>query len=166
MACKSDPIIERRIKGCTSAEEFWTLLLEVVPLNSRAYLGSILKQGNMLLRQGRLTLPDIRLQRFCMQGSDIDTLKIIDFLLAHPSTATYYELFLIMQHRNDNRTLLYRCCQSLLSTGNDLSYNMAAAVSHYFDLQLPATFSLRLEPYELSRLDEGYETFCKILLRQ
>lgn len=163
MAQKADPIIERRIRACTNAEEWWTLLLEVVPSNSRAYLGSLLKQGAPLLRQGLLRFPDTRLGQFCAQGSAVDVAKMLDFLLQHPTPATYYEVFQQLKHHADDRKLLYRYCQSLLNEGSDLSYNMAALMGTYFDLQLPASFALRLQPYQISRLDEGYEPFCKLL---
>lgn len=166
MAIKADPQIERRLRACSDAEEFWALLLTVVPQNSRAYLGTLLRQGEVLLRQHRLSLPDARMQRFCTQGSEVDKAKIFDFLLCHPSAATYYEAFLIMQHKADDRAYLYRCCQKLLAEGSDLSCNMAAITSRYFDLQLPAHLAMAIESYQLSRLDEGYEAFRKILLRQ
>lgn len=163
---KANPAIERRIQACRSAEEFWHLLLEVVPLNSRAYLGSVLKVGSQLLTQGRLPLPDERLARYCAQGTAIDVTKVIEFLLSHPSLGTYYELFQQLRLQADNRPLLYRCCQSLLQEHSDLSYNMASALSLYFDLQLPATFALRLQPYQLSRLDGDYESFVQTISAQ
>lgn len=164
MAQKADPIIERRIRSCTSAEEFWGLLLEVVPLNSRAYLGTLLKQAAPILRQGTLRLPDERLGRYLASATPIDAAKVVDFLLQHPTSATYYEVFCHLKHHADDRRMLYSYCQRLLQEGSDLSYNMASVLSLYFDLQLPATFALRLQPYQLSRLDEGYEAFRKIML--
>lgn len=163
MAKKADPLVERRIKACASAEEFWTLLMEVVPRNSRAYLGSVLKQGAPLLRQGQLGLPDERLGRFCAQGSEIDRAKVLDFLLGCPGVATYFEAFQLFKHMADNRAALYRYCQRLMNEGSDISYNLASVMSLYFDLQLPATFALRVEPYQLSRLDAGYDAFRKLL---
>lgn len=163
MAIKADPLVERRIKACNTAEEFWKLLMEVVPTNSRAYLGSVLKQGAPLLRQRQILLPDERLGRFCAQGSEIDRAKVLDFLLACPTTATYYEAFQLFKHMSDKRAVLYTYCQRLMSEGSDLSYNMASVMSLYFDLQLPATFALRVEPYQLSRLEGGYDDFKKIL---
>ena len=51
-------------------------------------------------------------------------------------------------------------------TRHHRSFNLACIVHHYFGLNdLPGTFSLRLENYELSRLDGNYEQFCKILAR-
>lgn len=163
MAQKADPQIERRIRACASADEFWTLLLEVVPTNSRAYLGTLLKVAAPMLRQGLLPLPDERLGRFCAQGTPVDVAKVLDFLMDYPTSATYYEIFCQLKHYADNRQLLYRYCQSMLREGSDLSYNMASIMGLYFDLQLPASFALRLEPYQLSRLDGGYDNFKKLI---
>lgn len=163
MARKADPIIERRLRACASSDDFWTLLLTVVPQNSRAYLGTLLRQASPLLRQRRLQLPDERLGQFCSQGSAIDTAKVIDFLLEHPGVASYYEVFSLLKYRSDDRPMLYRYCQRLMQEGSDLSYNLASIIGIYFDLQLPATFALRVQPYQLSRLDEGYEQFKQII---
>lgn len=160
---KADPLIERRIAACTQAEEFWELLLEAVPQNSRAYLGSVLKRGAALLKAGTLILPDARLGRFCAQGSPIDRNKVVDFLLSHPSTATYYEFFGLMKYCTDDRPALYAYCQRLQREGTDMAADMASLLSLYFDLQLPAAFARRFEPYQLSRLDTSYTSFCKIL---
>lgn len=41
---------------------------------------------------------------------------------------------------------------------------MASIMRHYFDLQdLPGQFSLKLQNYELSRLEISYKTFTKTL---
>lgn len=163
MAQKADPIVERRIRACASEEEFWTLLLTVVPQNSRAYLGTLLKTAVPLLRQGLIRLPDERLGRFCAQGTPVDVAKMMDFLLEKPSTATYYEVFQQLRHHADDRPFLYRYCQRFLQEGSDLSSKMASVMSLYFGLQLPSTFALRLQPYHLSRLDEGYDHFVMTL---
>lgn len=163
MAKKGDPTIERQLRSCSTAEEFWILLMEVVPQHSRAYLGTLLKRAEHLWKQNVIQFPDERILKFCAQGSDIDTIKVLDFLFAHPSVDTYYEAFLLLKHHVDNRQMLYHYSQQLLRESSDLSYNMASVMSLYFELQLPATFSLRLQPYQLSRLDEGYEAFKKII---
>ena len=163
MARKADPIIERRLRACASSDEIWTLLLTIVPQNPRAYLGTLLRQAAPLLRKGCLQLPDERLRQFCAQGSAIDTAKVIDFLMEHPTAASYYEVFCLLKYNADDRPMLYRYCQRLMQEGSDLSYNLASIVGLYFDLQLPATFALRLQPYQLSRLEEGYEQFRQII---
>ncbi len=51
----------------------------------------------------------------------------------------------------------------LMRKGDHLSFNLAGIIQSYFGLNaLPGTFSLRLETYELNRL-ETYEGFQKII---
>ena len=41
---------------------------------------------------------------------------------------------------------------------------MAYIIQDYFGLErLPATFSLHLQPYQYSRLEQSYDEFCQLL---
>ena len=54
--------------------------------------------------------------------------------------------------------------RALLMLKTQLAYNMASVLKQYFDIDnIPAVFSLHIEPYQLHRLDKGYETFVKVL---
>ena len=45
-----------------------------------------------------------------------------------------------------------------------MAYKMASLLKSYFDIEnVPVTFSLNIESYQLSRLDQGYDKFKKML---
>lgn len=88
-------------------------------------------------------------------------------LIAAGSACCYYELFLLLRRTDDNRDFLRRCCLHLMRRGDSLSFNMACVVCQYFDVpDVPGTFSLRLRPYQLGRMDLSEEAFLKVLRGQ
>ena len=85
-------------------------------------------------------------------------------LLRVESPHAYYLLFNALRHIPDNRPLALNCCRYIMSRKNDMSYNMAALLQAYFGLdELRGQFSLNIQPYELSLLDRGPQTFYNIL---
>lgn len=57
-----------------------------------------------------------------------------------------------------------QCCLALMKKGDTYSFNLACMLQTFFGLpQLPGTFSLKLQPYELARMSVSYEHFLKIL---
>ena len=53
---------------------------------------------------------------------------------------------------------------SLMKLEKKIAFNMASILKQYYDLQnVPGHLSLHLEPYELSRLDQSYDSFVKII---
>ena len=63
-----------------------------------------------------------------------------------------------------NRDQLVKCCNRLLERGDDRSFNLVSIVKHYFDLpEVKGVFSLRVQPYQLSRLDNSYQGFVQMM---
>lgn len=76
-----------------------------------------------------------------------------------------YLLFQLLRQEEGNAPLLRHTCGLLLRRGDRLAFNLTSILQAYFDIDnLPATFSLSLEPYQLSRLEGGYESFAEQLL--
>jgi hypothetical protein len=51
-----------------------------------------------------------------------------------------------------------------MKQGDGLSFNVASVFKIYFGLDsIRGTFSLQLAPYELSRLEQSYEAFAKVV---
>jgi hypothetical protein len=49
----------------------------------------------------------------------------------------------------------------LMKRGDALSFNLASLMKEYFGLEeMKGTFSLRLKPFELARLETSYRAFC------
>ena len=80
--------------------------------------------------------------------------------------ACYFLLFRALKQMDADLSYLRRIAVELIRKGDKTSFNLAAILQRYFDLgTLPGTFSLQMPPYELSRLDQSYDNFLKILLR-
>ena len=52
----------------------------------------------------------------------------------------------------------------LMKKGDSRSFNLACILKQYFGLaDISGQFSLRIQDYELSRLDQGYDYFVKMM---
>jgi len=173
--------------------DFWRFFGTIVPTDTKAYLGTFLKPAAALCAAGGIGSGMAVLERFAAAATPIDCRKVLDALLPRLSDTDAMERLLRLFGGGDPhaeadvllrvgtqrayflllrrlRTMeaeplrLRACCLQLMRKGDHLSFNMACVVQAYFGLKdLPGTFSLRVEPYELSRLDGSYEDFCKII---
>lgn len=85
-------------------------------------------------------------------------------LVATGTPQAYFLLFRYFRTIEDRPEDIRKCCLALLRRGDAISFNMTRIVQDYFALErLPATFSLRLNPYEFGRLEENYDVFAKML---
>lgn len=172
-------LAERLLPALADEARFWALFEDLVGRDAKAYLGTFLKAAATLYAAGRigLALPPL-------PYSDIDRSKIAEALLpvlrtpeevaslAPPKIALVrggtvpclYVLFHELKRLEGKPQIQTRFCLELIRRGDRLGFNMAALMQAYFGLPgTGATFSLRIEPFELSRLDEGYEAFGKTL---
>lgn len=168
---------------------FWECFTTIVPTNPKAYLGTFLKGAVALHRQGALTLTHETLSVYSQSGiSTIDCRKVLEallplakkheeitFLLRHftadvqqritlllriTTLPAAYALFQEMKTMEEDASLLRSTCLALMKRGDAHAFRLASLCVSYFGLEeLPGTFSLTLQPYELSRLDQSYETF-------
>lgn len=176
-----------------SSEQFWDFFVQVVPTNSRAYLGTFLKAAVILYKKKELLLDENKLNSFALQCTAIDTRKTLLALLPlfqsdnevetllrtfsfynvkkafpylhHAATpAAYYVLFKLLKTADLQTDFLRLNVINLMKKGDQLSFNMASILCQYFDLKnIPGQFSLHIHPYELGRLEQGFSTFKKIL---
>lgn len=88
-------------------------------------------------------------------------------LVAVPTAPAGFELFRRLRRIEHRPECVRRCCLALMQRGDKQAFHLAALLQRYFGLEpLPGTFSLRLETYQLGRLDESYEKFLQILNNQ
>lgn len=174
-------------------EQFWPLFFYIVPTNSKAFLGTFLKGASALYRSGRLQLPGASLKLFAEKCTAIDTRKCLEtllpllkttqevavlcsaffgnnmqqsipFLMKAHTIPSFYQLFLLLKMSEPEE--VEQSAQALLRMGDELSLKMASVLKHYFALDnISALYALRIEVYELSRLDNGYEFFHKMLTK-
>lgn len=170
-------------------QTFWKCFLAIVPTNAKAYLGTFLKAAIALHKQGRLTLNSEALEAYAQTGiTPIDCRKVLEALLplarGHEEIAfllhcftsdvqqrialllrintlpAAYTLFREMKTQEEDLALLRSTCLALMKRGDARAFRLASLCVSYFGLEaIPGTFSLTLQPYELSRLDQSYETF-------
>lgn len=186
-------LLAERVLPTFEADRYWAFFLAIVPTHSRAYLGTFLKAAVKLYKEDRLPLNDEVLTLFAAQASPIDVRKTLESLLGVSRTTAevemlirifchselesaaphllktgtpqaYYVLFQLLKTVEAHPEILRHHAILLIRKGDTLSYNLASIIRQYFDLaDLPGTFSLRMEPYELSRLEQGPEVFLKLL---
>lgn len=174
-------------------DRFWHFFETIVPAHPKAYLGTFLKAAAEKCAHRGLAGAQTALQRFATVATPIDRKKTLEKLLPalqdtdeaetlmrlfstgdpHDETevllrtATTRSYFLLMRRlrtMEEEHETLHACCLQLMRKGDHLSFNMACVVQAYFGLKdLPGTFSLHVEPYELSLLESNYEDFCKII---
>lgn len=168
---------------------FWQCFLSIVPTNPKAYLGTFLKGAVTLYNKGELCLTTEALQDYSLSGiSAIDCRKVLEALLpiakSHEEIAyllrlftsdiqqrlslllrintlpAAYALFHEMKTQEEELDLLRQTCLALMKRGDSRAFRLASICASYFGLEdIPGTFSLTLQPYELSRLDQSYEAF-------
>ena len=86
------------------------------------------------------------------------------FLVNCATMPCFFVLFQKMRALEGNRDQLVKCCNRLLERGDDRSFNLVSIVKHYFDLpEVKGVFSLRVQPYQLSRLDNSYQGFVQMM---
>ena len=85
-------------------------------------------------------------------------------LLKVESPLCYYTLFEHLRRIPENKPLASDCTRYIMKRGNDMAYNMAAIMKAYFGLDdIRGRFSLHIEPYELSMLDNSKDAFYHLL---
>ena len=88
------------------------------------------------------------------------------YLIECHTSPCYFALFQRMRRMDNQPELLSLLCAELLRRGGDKAFNFVSMIKNYFDLPaVKGIFSLRINPYELSRLDSSYELFCQMLHR-
>ena len=76
----------------------------------------------------------------------------------------YFVLFQKMRRMDNSPEYLSLLCAELLRKGGDKAFNFVSMIKNYFDLSaVKGVFSLKINPYELSRLDSSFELFCQML---
>lgn len=173
--------------------DYWNFFLKVVPTFPKAYLGTFLKAGVRLYQQHKLQLNEEALSQFALQTNAIDHHKTMEaflpllafpeevetllralhsyearkaytFLLKANTLCTFYHLFCLLKLA-DEPALTKQVIALLLRQNKPISYNMASLLKQYFGLHdVPCTFALQIEHYKLSRADEGYASFKKVVL--
>ena len=92
--------------------------------------------------------------------------RIIAYLLPVNTPECYFVLFQLLRKMDHVPVLLTGICTKLMREGSDMAFNLVSILKCYFDLpQVKGAFSLKLDAYELSRIETSFEAFRAILTR-
>jgi len=91
-----------------------------------------------------------------------DTRQRVSYLMNAETMASYFVLFNQLRELDHDKAYLQQCCTMLKRKDTRLAYNMVSILKRYFDLpNVKGQFSLKMDPFELSRMERGYEAFTE-----
>ena len=181
---------ERLLLDCSS-EVYWKMTEALVHYDSRAYLITLMKAFLLRLEQGTASLSDKPFARLAATFNEVERQKVALLLLPALQTPKQVEqlfsvlgiakgreqmvylvridtlpcLFLLLRslrYIEHDRAEVLQVARQLMKRGTGGSFNLASIIKVAFGLdELSGTFSLRLQPYQISRLEQSYEAFCQ-----
>lgn len=175
-------------------EAFWNFFFTLVTTNAKAFLGTCLKAAVKKYKSQQLTLNFVEWQQFAVECTVIDRKKVMEaflpclrtyqevrsfvksmskeegeakwaypYLLKAQTLPCLYILFELLKIADGEQ--VNQCVVQLIKMNTPLAYNMANILKRYFGINhIPVTFSKHIEDYQLNRLDQGYESFKKLLV--
>ena len=181
---------ERLLLDCP-AELYWQMTEALVCYDSKAYLITLMKTFLLRLRQGTASLSDVTFGRLASGFNEVERQKVALLLLPEFEQPKQVEqlfqllglakgreqlvylirvdtlpcLFLLLRslrYIEHDRAEVLKVARQLMKRGSGSSFNLASIVKVAFGLdELSGTFSLRLQPYQIARLEQSYEAFCQ-----
>lgn len=181
---------ERLLLDC-SAELYWQMTEALVCYDSKAYLITLMKTFLLRLSRGTASLSDVTFGRLAAGFNEVERQKVALLLLPELEQPKQVEqlfqllglakgreqlvylirvdtlpcLFLLLRslrYVEHDRAEVLKVARQLMKRGSGCSFNLASIVKVAFGLdELSGTFSLRLQPYQIARLEQSYEAFCQ-----
>lgn len=172
-------------------QTYWHLTLALVAHDSRAFLVTLMKTLVQRMKRGTASLSDDGFMRLASTFNDVERQKVAFLLLPTLSAPAEVErlldvlripkgrhqmvylvrvdtlpclflLFRSLRYVEHNREELLLVARQLMKRGTNAGFNLASIMKVAFGLEeLSGTFSLKLQPYEVARLEHSYEAFCK-----
>lgn len=181
---------ERLLLDCP-AELYWQMTEALVGYDSKAYLITLMKTFLLRLSRGTASLSDVPFGRLAAGFNEVERQKVALLLLPELEQPKQVEqlfqllglakgreqlvylirvdtlpcLFLLLRslrYVEHDRAEVLKVARQLMKRGSGSSFNLASIVKVAFGLdELSGTFSLRLQPYQIARLEQSYEAFCQ-----
>lgn len=181
---------ERLLLDCP-AELYWQMTEALVCYDSKAYLITLMKTFLLRLGRGTASLSDVPFGRLAAGFNEVERQKVALLLLPELEQPKQVEqlfqllglakgreqlvylirvdtlpcLFLLLRslrYVEHDRAEVLKVSRQLMKRGSGSSFNLASIVKVAFGLdELSGTFSLRLQPYQIARLEQSYEAFCQ-----
>lgn len=181
---------ERLLLDCP-VELYWQMMEALVCYDSKAYLITLMKTFLLRLSRGTASLSDVPFGRLVAGFNEVERQKVALLLLPELEQPKQVEhlfqllglakgreqlvylirvdtlpcLFLLLRslrYVEHDRAEVLKVARQLMKRGSGSSFNLASIVKVAFGLdELSGTFSLRLQPYQIARLEQSYEAFCQ-----
>lgn len=182
---------ERLLLDC-SAELYWKMTEALVRYDSKAFLVTLMKtflermkvgsaglsdegfcrlaaKFNEVERQkiGLLILPELKLPSqvemlFQLLGIEKGRAQML-YLVRVDTPACLFLLLRSLHYIEHDRSEVLKVARMLMKRGTGGSFNLASIIKVAFGLdELTGTFSLRLQPFQIARLEQSFEAFCEI----
>ena len=181
---------ERLLLECT-ADLYWQMTEALVRYDSRAYLITLMKTFLVRMERGTAALSDQPFARLAAAFNEVERQKVALLLLPMIDCPEHVEklfhiigipkgreqmvylvridtlpcLFLLLRslrYIEHDRTEVLKVARQLMKRGTGASFNLASIIKVAFGLdELTGTFSLRLQPYQIARIEQSYEAFCQ-----
>jgi len=181
---------ERLLLDC-STDVYWKMTEALVRYDSRAYLITLMKTLLLRLEQGTAELSDAPFSLLAATFNEVERQKVALLLLPALKTPQLVEqLFSVLSIPKGREQMVYlvrvdtlpclfhllrslryiehdrmevlKVARQLMKRGTGASFNLASIIKVAFGLdELQGTFSLRLQPYQIARLEQSYEAFCQ-----
>lgn len=101
------------------------------------------------------------LELFCEDNAEM---KLKYLLQSDESKVCYYVIFRQLRRLEANHEAIALCLLKVMRRSTSMAFNFVSIMRDYFGIdKLNAQYSLRLQPYELSRLETSYDDFVKTL---
>ena len=98
---------------------------------------------------------------FC--GTDYER-KLNYLVFADENIACYYVTFCLLRQIDHTPDLQVKMLRQVIRRSTPLAYNFVSIMRAYFGLeQIKGNYSLSLQPYELSRIENGYDAFLQVM---
>lgn len=118
----------------------------------------------------KLWLPAIhhpqKMEQLFNQFGVTNNRRKVEFLLHTDGLVSAFLLLRTLCFEDHDPQYLTSVCRQVMKRGDNLSFNLASLLRTFFDLpEVKGTFSLALQPYELSRIDSDFDVFCRVITK-
>lgn len=181
---------ERLLPDLPNAQ-FWKMAEALVRYDSKAYLITIMKTFLLRLEKGTASIDDEPFARMAATFNDTERQKVglrllpqLDspsqveqlfsamgvgkgreqmlYLVRIDTLPCLYLLLRSLRYIEQDRAEVLQVARQLMKRGTGCSFNLASIIKVAFGLdELPGKFSLRLQPYQIARLEQSYKAFCE-----
>ena len=158
---------ERLLSDCP-APIYWKMTEALVKYDSRAYLITLMKTLLVRWEQGTASPLDKPFARLAASFNEVERQKVAEgreqmvYLVRIDTLPCLFLLLRSLRYIEHDRSEVLRVASTLMKRGTGQSFNLASIIKVAFGLdELKGTFSLRLQPYQVARLEQSYEAFLK-----